>query len=93
MILLLLLLRLLLLLIHSRFGLDTGSTVRRSGDVVLVAAIGSRRHAISTRVWQSGIVDRLLLLLLLMVLLHLRRRLLHRRNGFGVPRHLSDTSP
>ena len=92
MILLLLLLRLLLLLIHSGFGLDTGSTVRRSGNIVLVTTIGGRRHAISTRVRQSGIVDRLLLLLL-MVLLYLRRRLLHRRNGFGVPWHLSDASP
>ena len=88
----LLLLRLLLLLVHPGFGLDTGSTVRRSGNIVLVTTIGGRRHAISTRVRQSGIVDRLLLLLL-MVLLHLLRRLLHRWNGLWVPRHLSDASP
>ena len=88
----LLLLRLLLLLVHPGFGLDTGSTVRRSGNIVLVTTIGGRRHAISTRVRQSGVVHRLLLLLL-MVLLHLLRRLLHRWNGLWVPRHLSDASP
>ena len=92
MILLLLLLRLLLLLIHSGLGLDTSSTVRRSGYVVLVAAVGSWGHTISTRVRQSSVMDRLLLLLL-MVLLHLLRRLLHRWNGLWVPGHLSDASP
>ena len=92
MVLLLLLLRLLLLLIHSGLGLDTSSTVRRSGDVVLVATVGSWGHTISTRVRQSSVMDRLLLLLL-MVLLHLLRRLLHRWNGLWVPGHLSDASP
>lgn len=90
--LLLLLLLRLLLLVHSGFSLDTTSTVRRCGDIVLVATVGGRRHTISAGVWQSSIMDRLLLLLL-MVLLHLRRRLLHRWNGFGIPWHLSDATP
>jgi len=94
MILLLLRLLLLLLLIHSGFSLDATSTVRGSGNVVLVAAVGGWRHAISARVRQSGVVDRLLLLLLLlMVLLHLLRRLLHSWSGFWVPWHLSDAAP
>lgn len=48
--LLLWLLLLLLLLIHSGFSLDATSTIRRSGDIVLVATIGGWWHAISTRV-------------------------------------------
>jgi hypothetical protein len=87
----LLLLRLLLLLIHSGFGLDATSAVRRSRDIVLVASVGTWRHAIRTGVWQAGVMDGLLLLLL-MVLLHLLRLLLHRWSGLWIPWHLSDTA-
>ena len=88
-----LLLLLLLLLLHSGLSLDATITVRRSGDVILVATVRGRRHTVVARVRQSGVVDRLLLLLLMM-LLHLLRRLLHHRwNRFWVPWHLSDAAP
>ena len=92
--LLLLLWLLLLLLLHSGLSLDATITVRRRGDVVLIATIGGRRHTVVARVRQPGVMDRLLLLLLLMMLLHLLRRLLHHRwNRFWVPWHLSDAAP
>lgn len=94
-----LLLRWLLLLLHSRFGLDARSTVRRCRHAVFVTRVWDVGHAIRVVGRHADIVVHLLLLLLLLLrvllldwLLLLWRLLWCRRSRFGIPRHLRDSA-